>query len=85
MPVMNKVWIIMLLLTACGDRSQRKTDSDLSTADSTIIRYQPDTGPLVDTDDHNKPSQEGIVLDSPVGPDKGMDSVLANPEAKPRR
>ncbi|TCJ13955.1 hypothetical protein EPD60_08040 [Flaviaesturariibacter flavus] len=83
---MKMACFLLLLLAACGDRSAKEQETDLSTADSTIIRYTPDTGPLTDTDDFNKPSSEDITLDSPLGsPSPGWDTVLRNPEGGTRK
>lgn len=58
----------LLLLSSCIGDSSRQDAEPPSTVDSQTLRVPMDGGPQIDTDDHNRPSTEGITLDSPVGP-----------------
>ncbi|TCZ72227.1 hypothetical protein [Flaviaesturariibacter aridisoli] len=70
-------WI--LLLASCVGGSSRQDEEPPSTVDSQLLQVPADAAPVIDTDDHNKPSTEPITLDSPVGPTPGWDTVLEHP------
>lgn len=69
------LWLV--LLTSCMGSTSQPEAAPPSTVDSQVLR-SPDVQPI-DTDDYNKPSNERIPLDSPVGPNPGWDTVLAHP------
>ncbi|RYY41399.1 MAG: hypothetical protein EOO08_01980 [Chitinophagaceae bacterium] len=68
----------LLLLCACSGGTSGSDNQPPSTVDSQTLQLPPDGGPQIDTDDHNRPSAEGITLDSPVGP-QHRDTMLPRP------
>ncbi|RYY90950.1 MAG: hypothetical protein EOO15_00645 [Chitinophagaceae bacterium] len=72
-----RLLLLLLILSSCVGGSSRQDAEPPSTVDSQTLRVPLDPGPQIDTDDHNRPSTEGITLDSPVGP-AGRDTSAPN-------